>query len=60
MRQRWIFEVAEQDPEGLLAMSEEEFRSALADAGFDADDLVEQFHSSVAELFLRIQSDGDI
>ena len=59
MHQHWIFEVAEQDPERLLAMSEEEFRSALADAGFDLDDLVDQFHASVAEFFLSILSDGD-
>ncbi len=59
MHQHWIFEIAEQDPERLLAMSEEEFRSALADAGFDPDDLVDQFHESVAALFLSIQSGSE-
>lgn len=45
--------MAEDDPERLLAMSDEEFRSALADAGFDADELVKQFHLSIAELLSR-------
>lgn len=39
-------------------MSEEEFRNALADAGFDADELIEQFHLSIAELLSTIHSDS--
>ncbi len=51
MDQHWLFDLAEQDPERLLSMSKEEFRRALFDAGFDADELVELFHLSIDEMF---------
>ncbi len=50
MDQHWIFDLAERDPEQLLAMSEEEFRDAISDAGYDADELVAQFNRTVTEI----------
>lgn len=57
--QHWIFDLAEQEPERLLSMSEEEFRSAMADAGFDVEELTAQFHLSVGELFSRLKDAED-
>ncbi len=54
-----LFEEAEHDPEVLLSMSEEEFRLAIADAGFDVDELTEQFHSSLGQLFSKLQHTRD-
>lgn len=54
MDQHWLFDLAEQDPERLLSMSEEDFRRALFDAGFDADELVDLFHSTIDEMFSQI------
>ena len=55
----WLFEMADNDPERLLAMSEDEFRDALADAGFDADELEEQFHVSITALLSRSDISGE-
>jgi len=41
--QRWLFDLAEQGPELLISISEEEFRLALADAGLDVNELSQQF-----------------
>lgn len=50
MDQHWIFDLAEQNPERLLSLSEEEFETAMADAGFDVVELFEDFQAAVAEL----------
>ena len=55
MDQHWIFDLAEHDPERLLSMSEEEFSSAMADAGLDIEELTVQFHLSLRELFSKLQ-----
>jgi hypothetical protein len=51
--------LAEHDPDLLLSMSEEDFRSAMADAGFDMDELAEQFHSSLGPLISKLQRTRD-
>jgi len=53
----WIFGLAESDPERLLPISDDEFRSAMADAELDADELARQFAISVDALFARL---GDL
>ena len=58
MDQHWIFELAERDPEGLLSMSDDEFRAAMADAGFDVDELGQQFALAMDAFFARL-SDPD-
>ena len=50
MREDWIFELVERDPDRLVAMTDEEFRTTLAEAGFDADALIQQFHVSIVAL----------
>ena len=57
--QHWIFDLAEREPERLLSMSEEEFRLAMADAGFDVEELIVQFHLSVGEIFSRLKGADD-
>ena len=54
LQQHWIFEVAENEPERLLAMSEDEFREALSAAGFDTDELIVQFHRAIDNLFEEV------
>ncbi|MEM9476253.1 MAG: hypothetical protein AAGA71_13235 [Pseudomonadota bacterium] len=55
--QHWIFDLAERDPERLLSMSDDEFRLAMADAGLDVDELIQQFALSVDALFASL---GDL
>lgn len=50
LREEWIFDLAEREPERLLEMTDEEFRTAMAEAGFDADALIQRFHISIAAL----------
>lgn len=50
MENLWILDLAEQDPERLLSMSEQDYRTAMAEAGFDVDELVEMFAVAVEGL----------
>ena len=59
MDQHWILELAEPDPDKLLSMSDEEFRSAMSDAGLDVDELAEQFYLSVRELISTFRNEKD-
>lgn len=56
LRQHWVFELAEKNPEKLLKMSDDEFRDALAEAGFDAEELEEEFQSAITELIARFRT----
>ena len=53
--QHWIFDLAEQDPERLLSLSKDEFRSTMADSGFDVEELAEQFHCSIEKLISKVR-----